>query len=384
MSNNKCHICKGGLLEFEDFSSLFQVTSDCRPWNIGGHIATCEDCGTVQKPITEKWFLDTQQIYLNYQIYSQGGGSEQSTFDQSTGARQSRSNTIVQWLVANHPLPETGKLLDIGCGNGAFLKTFGTHYPKWQMTGLELDSRNKQVIEAIPGVDSLHIGNVESLIDRFDLIALVHALEHIPNPITFLKSLADHLNPGGFLLIEVPNLETSPFDILIADHCTHFSEHTLKGVVESGGFQIVTITSDFIPKELSILSRQHENNGAKKVLQDKAMSKENSIKNGNKLTKSNISWLQDFLQKGKEIKEEVGVFGTSISATWLTASLGDKVSFFVDEDENRIGQSHLNRPIINPMSIPSGSNILLPMRSDIAKAIAKRLHSPNYRFIFNA
>lgn len=384
MSNKKCHICNGLLLEIEGFSSLFQVTSDCRPWINGGSLAVCRDCGTVQKPITKKWLMGNEKIYLNYQIYNQGGGSEQSTFDQSTGAKQLRSETVVQWLAANHSLPETGKLLDVGCGNGAFLKAFGAYYKGWQMTGLELDSRNKQVIESIPGVESLYVGGVDGLNGRFDMIVLIHALEHISNPVPFLKSLSNHLSPEGLLLVETPNLETSPFDILIADHCTHFTENSLKRVVEEGGFQNIGISSDFVPKEISFLARQREFDGVKKVKTENVMTRESLIGRGIEVASSNIAWLQNFLQKGKEIEGKIGVFGTSISATWLAASLGDKVSFFVDEDENRIGHTHLNRPIINPRSIPSNSNILLPMRADIAAAIAKRLYSTYYRFIFNA
>ena len=45
----------------------------------------------------------------------------QSTFDSSSGANEARSKSIVSWL-NTIDLPHTGKLLDIGCGNGAFLK----------------------------------------------------------------------------------------------------------------------------------------------------------------------------------------------------------------------------------------------------------------------
>ena len=241
------------------------------------------------------------------------------------------------------------------------------------MMGLELDNRNQRVIEAIPGVDSLHVGKIENLKDSFDLIVIIHALEHIPNPIKFLKSLSEHLNPGGLLMIEVPSLETSPFDIVVADHCTYFTEDTLKWTVESGGFQTISLTSDFVPKEISFLSKYIGGTGSKEIKQ--------TNENGAMAVKSNIAWLQDLFQKGKEIKGKVGIFGTSISATWLAASLGDKVSFFVDEDENRVGHTHMNCPILKPDSVTANSTILLPMRSDIAVAIAKRLGKIDSKFI---
>jgi 2-polyprenyl-3-methyl-5-hydroxy-6-metoxy-1,4-benzoquinol methylase len=373
MNHNNCHLCNGMLLELDGFSSLFQVTSDCRPWHKGGHLFVCQDCGTVQKSVKEDWLREAEKIYGNYQIYNQSEGAEQNTFDQNTGASEARSHKIVQWLATHHTLPKTGKLLDIGCGNGAFLKAFGARYPEWRMSGLELDSRNQRVIEAIPGVEALHVGKIDSLKDSFDLIVIIHALEHIPNPIKFLKSIAKRLNPGGLLMIEVPSLETSPFDIVVADHCTYFTEETLKWTVESGGFETISLTSDFVPKEISFLSKYIGVTGSKEIKQSNG--------NGAKAVKSNIAWLQDLLQKGKEIKGKIGIFGTSISATWLAASLGDKVSFFVDEDENRVGHTHMNCPILKPDLVTANSTILLPMRSDIAVAIAKRLEKIDSKFI---
>ena len=79
-------------------------------------------------------------------------------------------------------------------------------------------------MESIPGVIALHTGPLTDLRLRFDLVVMVHALEHIPRLIEFLSALKNLLTPTGLLLIEVPDLDKSPFDILIADYCTHFSE----------------------------------------------------------------------------------------------------------------------------------------------------------------
>ena len=63
-----CHICKGQLDEFKNFSDLYQVTSDCRPWRKDGHLCICQKCGIVQKPVTRQWKRDTEDIYNGYEI----------------------------------------------------------------------------------------------------------------------------------------------------------------------------------------------------------------------------------------------------------------------------------------------------------------------------
>jgi tRNA G46 methylase TrmB len=58
------------------------------------------------------------------------------------------------WMRKKTSQPETKTLLDIGCGNGSFLKTFRETYPNWQMIDAEMDVCNRSVVEAIPGAIS--------------------------------------------------------------------------------------------------------------------------------------------------------------------------------------------------------------------------------------
>lgn len=365
-----CHICGGNLKEISSFPMLHQVTSDCRPWKLGGKLSVCEICDTVQKPNTKEWIKDINEIYSGYEMYIQGDGVEQSTFDPTSGASLARSQKIIAWLKGEN-LPSNGSLLDLGCGNGSFLRAFGSHYPDWAMTGLELDERNKDIIESIKGVKKLHVGSLETLDQKFDLIVLIHALEHITDPINLLKSISEKLNPGGQLFVEVPDLGTSPFDLLIADHCTHFTLNTLKAVVNKAGYKINKLVADYVPKELSLLARPDFNN----IDDIKPI-----VEQGESIAESNIHVMLDLLNKGKECNGNMGIFGTSISATWIAESLGDKVGFFIDEDPNRVGRHHMGRKILAPKDVPSDSNILMPLRSDIAAHIAKRLTENGYNF----
>lgn len=376
--NCACHICGGRLSALPGFGTLVQVTSDCRPWRAGGTLASCERCGAVQKPVTPAWLDEANSIYAEYAIYSQGGGAEQSAFDADSGANTARSNRIVQWLLETGHLPEQGTMLDIGCGNGAFLRAFSERNPGWQMAGLELGERNRAVIEAIPGVTQLYVGSIDQVEARFDLIVLIHALEHIPQPAQYLELLAKRLKPGGILLVEVPDLKTSPFDILIADHTTHFTVDVLERVVEDAGFAPLEIHSGYVPKELSLIARRSADTTAK---HDDVAVASASPGEARSAAQSHISWLQSLLGQAEATSGVCGIFGTSISATWLAASLDDRASFFVDEDRNRIGRTHMDRPIFAPTKAPDSAPIFMPLRADIASAIARRFEGTASRFV---
>lgn len=376
-ASHSCHICRGDLQPLAGFSTLIQVTSDCRPWRTGGALAVCSQCGVVQKPTTAAWLKEADKIYAEYAIYTQGGGAEQATFGGDDGTAIARSRKIVAWLEAAGQLPAKGKLLDIGCGNGGFLKVFSRQYPDWEMAGLELNDRNKTAVEAIPGVTQLHVGPLSTLSERFDVIVLIHALEHIPDPIRYLAGLTRLLNPGGRLLIEVPDLNASPFDILIADHATHFSATTLRAVVEAAGFGLHSLQSGFVPKELSLLAEYAPDAVPQSMTTDAAAGDRDTAL-------AHLSWLHALVDRSSQVAGDFAIFGTSISATWMAASMGREVSFFIDEDRNRIGGRHLGRPIYHPAEMPAVRHVLLPLRTDIATGIVKRLAHLDCEFIWPA
>jgi SAM-dependent methyltransferase len=369
-----CHVCGGGLHALSDFAGFAQVTSDCRPWHAGGTLAVCPQCGAVQKPATQAWLDEAGRIYAEYAIYSQSGGVEQSAFESGSGANTARSNKIVEWLGETGNLRAHGRMLDIGCGNGAFLRAFSSRYPQWQMAGLELGDQHRATIEAIPGVTHFHTGSIDEVDGQFDLIVLIHALEHIPDPARYLRSIAKHLEPGGLLLIEVPDLKTSPFDILIADHTTHFTIDVLTRVVVDAGFVPLTACSGYVPKELSLLARFEPGVSA-------TDESGGSVGEGRLAAEAHIEWLRAMLDTANRVAGVCGIFGTSISATWLAASLGERAAFFIDEDTNRIGRSHLDRPIHALRDAPHDVPVFVPLRADIAAAIANRLGGAAGQFI---
>jgi hypothetical protein len=176
-------------------------------------------------------------------------------------------------------------------------------------------------------------------------------------------------------LIDVPDLDNSPFDILVADHATHFNAPQLRRVVAAAGFETCALESGFVPKELSLFARC----APSPVLAATAASGE--FDDGVSTASAHIAWLHAFLDGSRRIPGTCGIFGSSISATWLAASLGEQVTFFVDEDHNRIGRHHMGRPIYHPGNAPRGSSILMPMRDPDARAVAKRIDQSVCRFV---
>jgi SAM-dependent methyltransferase len=361
-----CHVCGAPGVEFvPGFEAFCRVTSDCRPWPRGGRIGSCPTCGCVQKAVDAAWQAEIQAIYDAYSIYHQADGSEQSVFEAS-GAAASRSSHLLKQLHSRFQLPENGRLLDIGCGNGAFLAASSAALPSWSLAGTELGEKYRKVIESIRGVEALHTCLPEQVPGTFDLMTMIHVLEHIPDPKSFLRGLRDKLNPEGLLLIEVPNYSRNPFDLVIADHSTHFSPATLSSVVQDAGYDLVSVSTEWVAKELSVVARR-------------ASQPKMDILPGTQPLRSlsdNLDWLKAAIAGARQFSEagSFGLFGTSIAGTWLACELGDKVSFFVDEDPSRVGRRYMNLPVYHPSAVPSRSHVFVAFPPFVSDNLKARLH----------
>ena len=250
-----CHLCgASGLLEFPAFRDFRRITSDCRPWPTGGRLCGCPNCGTVQKIVDDEWNREVAELYAGYAIYDQAAGAEQAVFDQATGAAASRSSRLLAALRSAVDLPAKGRMLDVGCGNGAMLHAFSQAMPAWSLAGTEIGEKYRRTIESIPAVEELYTCQPWVVPGEFDVITMIHVLEHIPHPEAYLKRLETKLRPGGLLIVELPHHVANPFELLIADHCTHFAAETATALLQRAGFEVIQTAEDWVSKELTLVA----------------------------------------------------------------------------------------------------------------------------------
>jgi len=369
--NDHCLICESDQLEeIVEFAALSRITSDCRPFPSGGRLAVCKGCGAVQKYPDKNWLSDIDLIYSQYSAYFQADGDEQIILDSRTGAIRRRSDVILERMTESIDLPANGKALDIGCGSGVTLSALNKVLPGWELYGQDLDKRNEQRLETNPGFVELFECTPENIPGQYDLITLIHSLEHFPSPSGLLKTILTKLSPGGILLVEVCNTMQNPYDLLIADHLTHFSDSSLKLIAENSGFVVDVVETDWVSKELSMIAinSEHSLKVKKNILSDS----ENIVA----FVHDQISWLlamKHAAELASNTSDRFGIFGTSICATWLAGVLGDRVSFFVDEDPSRQGKEYMGKRIEAPQQIDANSKVYMALIPEIADKISARI-----------
>ncbi|OYO87024.1 methyltransferase family protein [Lachnotalea glycerini] len=116
------------------------------------------------------------------------------------------------------------EILEIGCSVGYFLSAVSEKVNG--VYGTEWDSKARSYIERVIDNPKIKVAkNPEDFEKKFDKIFLFHVLEHIENPIIFLKRLKKLLRENGKIYIEVPNVD----DILVKTfECKEFMDFYYK------------------------------------------------------------------------------------------------------------------------------------------------------------
>ncbi|MEM9209895.1 MAG: class I SAM-dependent methyltransferase [Pseudomonadota bacterium] len=369
---NPCHCCGAeDLYEFPEYGGMWRVTSDCKSFEPGGRLAVCNVCGAVQKPTDAKWQSEIEMIYREYSPYFQSSGIEQAVFDPSHGKPRRRSTVILGRLHETHPIASSGRMIDVGCGNGVMLSAFADFRDGWDLYGHELSDLHIEKLKTIPGFDGLYTGDLEDLPGHYHLITMIHALEHFPDPYEGLAQLKDKIDPEGCLFIEIPNAAVTPFDLMIADHVSHFARQDLARLLGRAGMGAKAIADDWVTKELSVVATPSG------PVVDLPPSVEPAAARAR--VQGQLDWINAVTSGAQEAARgpgKLGLFGTSVAAMWLHGQIADMVDFFVDEDPSRKGTTLFDRPVYTPSEVPDGGIVYLALIPPVAKAVAERLQRP--------
>ncbi len=162
---------------------------------------------------------------------------------------------------------ETGNLLDVGAGTGAFANTM--QQAGWKVTALEPDDIARENASNKYGLQLQSPENLFTLeASQFDAITMWHVLEHVHDLHAYLTQFEVILKPGGRLIIAVPNYTSydakaykafwAAYDV--PRHLYHFSPKSMELLGNRKGFTLIdTKPMWFDSFYVSMLSEQYKN-----------------------------------------------------------------------------------------------------------------------------
>lgn len=152
-----------------------------------------------------------------------------------------------------------GRVLDVGCGRGAFLTHLHQAHPQLRLEGIDLSRQTAD--HPFP----IHQGSLFDLRDEagFDAITSSMVIEHVPDPALFLTRSRDLLRPGGRIYCHTIADDSvlyatarwlrragvvSPYNrVYSRHHLHHFSRRSLASLAERCGLRIVAVHNRNMP-----------------------------------------------------------------------------------------------------------------------------------------
>jgi hypothetical protein len=131
-------------------------------------------------------------------------------------------------IVVNH-------VLEFGPGLGFFAKSWKELYPSGTYSVVETDSSCHKLLQAI-GVRIVEASDIV----RSDLVVMSHVLEHVSDPVAFLRSATHGLRQGGAVFIEVP-CQDWKHKMLDEPHVLFFEKKSMELLLARLGFKDIQV-----------------------------------------------------------------------------------------------------------------------------------------------
>lgn len=150
------------------------------------------------------------------------------------------------------------RVLDIGCGNGDFLKYLAETNRGFELWGIDSIERRHPGVHFVAGDFFTH-----DFGGPFDVIVNLMVIEHLENPRAFVKKIYESLKPGGLLILTTNNdggmlyaiarflnifgIHAAYNRIYVGHHLQHFTNRSLRKVLEAGGFEVQSFLNHNYP-----------------------------------------------------------------------------------------------------------------------------------------
>jgi SAM-dependent methyltransferase len=201
----------------------------------------CAACGLVQmNPQPEKSAVFERysgDAYLNYEL-----SNERAFFRLGKLALFDANISQIEEFAEQSG---NKRVLEIGCATGALLEFLV--WRGWETRGVEISIKQAEYARKKRSLDVSTVPLEENHFpaSHFSLVIASHLIEHLNDPVSFIREVRRILIPGGRLLVTTPNTASFQAKLFgnkwrsaIFDHLYLFSKETLTRLLEQEGFSI--------------------------------------------------------------------------------------------------------------------------------------------------
>jgi hypothetical protein len=198
-----------------------------------------------------------------------------------------------------------------------------------------------------------------------------YALEHVRDPQGFLRTVRRLLTPGGTFYFIVPNTYANVADFVVADHINHFSEPSLRTMLDLAGFEAVEVDAESHDAAFVVVAR--------KTAQPAARTHERAPVDAlrSQATAMATFW-SDAGQRVRAFETALpptarrAIYGAGFYGNFIASTLKapDKIDCFVDQNVHLQGREAHGKPIIAPAALnPAIDTIYVGLNPQRARAV---------------
>lgn len=184
-----------------------------------------------------------RQLYIEY--YHQAGEDdpllEQATLDVHSDEASLRAAAKIRLdEIGEFALP--GRFLEVGFGSGHTL--LEAQARGWDVFGIEISPSCVEAIRAkgIPATHA-HLTAYTGQREAFDVIAMYSVIEHVHNPIAYLRRAYELLKPNGLLVLRLPDTQDEGPPASLIAHLYHFNQVTISQFLKRCDFEVLWMGS---------------------------------------------------------------------------------------------------------------------------------------------
>jgi 2-polyprenyl-3-methyl-5-hydroxy-6-metoxy-1,4-benzoquinol methylase len=158
------------------------------------------------------------------------------------------------------------RLLDVGCDTGGFLESAARQFGI-KPVGLDVAARAVRASSAA-GIEAYHatIESAPAELRDFRVITAIDVVEHVTDPLGFLRAVKARLAPGGAVYLETPNIRSSVYGVgrmlcgalggrprpvferlFPPQHIQYFTSQSLERLVGKSGLELVRMGRRHLP-----------------------------------------------------------------------------------------------------------------------------------------
>lgn len=354
-SNNSCVLCANNETEEIVLASKQSITTDGCLINSILSKHQCLKCGLFFNPET-----------IEIVDYKRSSGD--SKFD--ILRHKQVAEGIFEILSNLLPAKEMINILEVGGGNF--------------QTSLNLSKREKRLnvtcVEPFPETDSFPDGVecIKIAVDdfcpkkKFDFIFSNQVIEHISDPISFVRTIARLLNNEGLILFCCPTQSQISSETLFVDHLFHFSELSFQNLVNKAGY---ILFDEFVASwdkltHCYVVKKEGQNCSVTNRIPT-----QQSLKLRRDLADKWLSLDKKLLYEIKDFTDPIYLFGAGEFSQLLECyapEVFDRVSAIVVSDKK--GHRFFNKKILLIEQLkPNSGVILLGVREEIRVSVTNYL-----------